>query len=137
MNRAIIASNSNSYLLADVSYSLRSKCQEWGVNLFFVDDYPSPIINSCCCVFYENVRDILLIKADILLLQTTLNCSFTQAANVALIHELGHFILFISKSEQSEEVAWLEGSRLLHLSNTPVYLYQLAANKYCNSANIK
>jgi hypothetical protein len=131
-NRPNILRRNNQELLKNIDYQLRDLCKSIKVNLIFLESSPSTNIDSCCCFYYRNIRDILLIKSNIIPLQNELNCSFSQASNIAFLHELGHCLLFAVGAEQTEELAWVNGSRFLEVSGVPAYLYESAMQKYVN-----
>jgi hypothetical protein len=129
-NRPNILRLNSQELLKNIDYQLRDLCKTIGVKLIFIDSPPSTNIDSCCCFYYRNIRDILLIKSNIIPLQNELQCTFSQASNIAFLHELGHCLLFAIGAEQTEEAAWIEGSRFLEVSGVPPYLYEKAMMKY-------
>jgi hypothetical protein len=81
---------------------------------------------------YHPVRDVCLFGEDIRTLTNILGCSFEQTANITTMHELGHMILYSLKAEQTEKEAWLQGSRLLSLTNVSESLYLQAIKTYVN-----
>ena len=131
-NRPNLIRDNSNYLLSKISPKLRQLCKDWEINLMFVDYFPNSLFISSMCFNYHPIRDICLFGEDIWMLKNILNCSFEETANITIMHELGHMILHSLKADQTEKDAWLQGSRLLHLTNVSEDLYCQAIRTYVN-----
>jgi hypothetical protein len=131
-NRPNLIRDNSNYLLSKISPELRKLCKDWDINLMFVEYFPNSLFISSMCFNYHPIRDICLFGEDIRMLRNILNCSLEETANITTMHELGHMILYSLKAKQTEKAAWLQGSRLLNLTNVSQDLYLQAIKTYVN-----
>jgi hypothetical protein len=129
-NRPNLIRYNSQYLLSKISPKLQQLCKDWDINLMFVEHFPNSLFISSMCFNYHPIRDICLFGEDIRMLRDILSCTFEETANITTMHELGHMILHSLKAEQTEKDAWLQGSRLLGLTNVSEELYLQAVKTY-------